>query len=81
MARELTKAATDEEGCITFTYHQNTEDPRDFFLYEQWRDGDAIKGHLSNLKAFFGESDAEGLFPPKLLSYWDEWKAEKYRVI
>ena len=35
-----------EEGCLMFIPHQSVEDPRTFFLYEQFVDEAAHKAHV-----------------------------------
>jgi quinol monooxygenase YgiN len=34
-----------EPGCLMFVGHRSVEDPRNFFLYEQYRDEAAFKAH------------------------------------
>ena len=34
-----------EPGCRMFAVHQAVEDPRDFFLYEQYDDAEAFGAH------------------------------------
>jgi quinol monooxygenase YgiN len=34
-----------EPGCLMFVGHRSTEDPRQFFLYEQYVDEGAFKAH------------------------------------
>ena len=46
----LTRA---EEGCLMYIAHQSVEDPRDFFLYEQYIDEAAFKAHAQ--AAYFTE--------------------------
>ncbi len=54
--RELAKQLTisthaEDEGCIAYTFHQQTDTPREFVLYEQWRDEVALSAHLNRLLA------------------------------
>ena len=43
--RRLSKASEEEPGCLQFAVHQGVEDPRKFFLYEQYRDEAAVEAH------------------------------------
>ncbi len=81
LAGDLMKSSREEDGCVTFTYHQNVDNTKDFFLYEQWRDQDALKAHIKHLQELLGPPDEGKLFPAKLEAYWDEWKAEKFNVV
>ncbi len=66
---------------MTFTYHQHTSDPSDFFLYEQWRDRDALQAHLDRLIEAYGPRQ-EGRFLPALLTnFWDDMQADIYNVV
>ena len=38
MLRELALASRQEPGCLTYTVHRHIDDPRRFFIYEQYRD-------------------------------------------
>ncbi len=38
-------SVANEPGCRMFAVHQAVEEPRDFFLYEQYDDEDAFKAH------------------------------------
>ncbi len=61
-----------DEGCITFVWHRQPDDPRKFTLYEQWRDEAAVNAHLARLLAeigrerffaFFEKTSAQRLQP------------------
>ena len=39
----LTRA---EPGCVIFALHRDADDPRTYFLYEQWRSVDDLAAHL-----------------------------------
>jgi quinol monooxygenase YgiN len=38
-------SVANEPGCRMFVVHRAVEDPRDFFMYEQYDDEDAFKAH------------------------------------
>lgn len=37
-----------EPGCVSYIGHQSTEDPRRFFLYESYKDDDALQAHRNS---------------------------------
>jgi len=49
----MTPLSRAEEGCLMYVAHQSVEDPRDFFLYEQYLDEAAFKAHAG--AAYFSE--------------------------
>ena len=43
--RELTCASRAEPGCLRYVVHRHTENSRQFFIYEQYRDQAALEAH------------------------------------
>ena len=43
--RTLAKESRKEPGCLGFLVHQHTDDAHLFFLYEQYRNDDALEDH------------------------------------
>jgi len=41
----LTSASRKEPGCLFYTVHRHDEEPRRFFIYEQYRDQAALAAH------------------------------------
>jgi len=52
---ETTRA--EDEGCIHYIWHQQIDNPREFVLYEHWRDQAAVDAHLARLQATGGAMD------------------------
>ncbi len=46
--RELTGASRKEPGCIGYTVHVHNERPREFFLYEVYKDQAALDAHRAS---------------------------------
>ena len=42
---KLQTASRQEPGCLGYTVHRHTSDPRRFFIYEQYRDEAALQAH------------------------------------
>lgn len=36
-----------EPGCLSHAVHQDTENPRRLFFFEEWRDRDALAAHFA----------------------------------
>ncbi|OZJ05926.1 hypothetical protein BZG36_01207 [Bifiguratus adelaidae] len=45
IAEKLAPACRQEPGNIQFDIHQDSRDPTHFFLFEIWKDADAVKQH------------------------------------
>jgi quinol monooxygenase YgiN len=41
----LERETRKEPGCLGYTVHRSKDDPRTFFLFEQWRDEAALEEH------------------------------------
>jgi len=81
-AGEIMKSShAEDDGCITFTFHQHTEDKNQFFCYEQWRDQDAFNGHFKRLASVYGAPREGEILPAKLADYFEEMQAEIYNVV
>jgi len=60
MAKQLTEVTrSEDDGCLNYTFHRQQDNPRNFVLYEQWRDRDALTAHLAHLVELLGPP-AEG---------------------
>ena len=44
--RSMVPLASAEEGCLFFEAHRSPDDPRVFFLYEQYADRAAYQAHM-----------------------------------
>jgi hypothetical protein len=44
----------EDEGCVTYVYHQEKDNPRQLVLYEQWRDQAALDAHIAHLVRLLG---------------------------
>ncbi len=82
VASEITKSTrAEDEGCINFTFHQHTENPNDFFAYEQWRDQDAFNAHFARLAKVYGAPTEGGILPAFLSDFFEEMQAEMFNVV
>jgi quinol monooxygenase YgiN len=45
---ELMAATKREPGCRFYAVHRATEDPRRFFIYEQYDDESALQAHITS---------------------------------
>lgn len=45
---QLMPASREEPGCLVYQAHRSTEDPRLFFIYEQYVDAAAFEAHVAS---------------------------------
>ncbi len=45
---KLQAASRQEPGCLMYVVHRHTDDPRRFFIYEQYRDAAALTAHRNS---------------------------------
>lgn len=83
LAVTLTKTTRAEDaGCLTYVFLQQQNSPREFVLYEQWRDGSALKAHIARLQKVYGPPRPEGGgIPAAILDLTDQSRAVRYRVV
>jgi quinol monooxygenase YgiN len=63
VAREMMRSThQQDEGCIAYTIHAKDGAPREFVLYEQWQDQEAVDKHLQRLLAEVGRERFLGFF-------------------
>lgn len=45
IVEKITQQSRKEKGCISYTVHQNTQNPLHYCIIEQWEDENAIAYH------------------------------------
>ena len=55
---KLAASTTKEDGCISYDFHQDNQDPDTFFFYENWTDENALQSHLqaAHMKAYLANT-------------------------
>jgi quinol monooxygenase YgiN len=80
----------EDEGCITYTFYRQSDEPRHLVLFEQWRDADALSAHIARLQRVFGPPDEQEPYPathhrsrlPKaFLALFEKTEAARYEPI
>ncbi len=46
--RKLQEASRQEPGCVGYIVHRHKTDAQRFFIYEQYRDDDALEAHRNS---------------------------------
>jgi quinol monooxygenase YgiN len=79
--RLTTMTRAEDEGCLTYVFHQEQSNPRELVLYEQWRDQAALDAHLAHLVRLLGQPPAAGRLPAALLEVCEKTRAVRYDVL
>lgn len=46
---KLQAASRQEPGCLVYIVHRHKDDPRTFFIYEQYKDDAALQAHRESM--------------------------------
>jgi quinol monooxygenase YgiN len=76
---EITRA--EDEGCLTYVFHQRQDNPKEYVLYEQWRDREALDAHISHLQTLLGPPMPGRRLPSALLALCENAQPVFYNVV
>jgi len=77
-----TESTRAEDGCINYVFHQRVDNPREFVLYERWRDLAALQAHLARLQDVYGPPPpGEQGLPAAVLEPFEKFEGIGLRVI
>ena len=81
-AARLAKTTNEEDdGCITYEFLQELDDPREFVIYEQWRDQPSLDAHAVHLRAMFGQPAPGARLPAALGDFFEKMTSARYEAI
>ena len=82
LAFHLTRSTrSEDEGCVNYVYHRRVDNPREYVLYEQWRDEEALTAHLVRLVQLLGPPPAGGRLPAAFLDNFEQTQAVRYETL
>ena len=79
--RLTTSTRAEDDGVITYVFLQQQSNPREYVLYEQWRDTAALNAHLARLRKVFGPAREGGSIPAAILDLFETSRNVRYRVV
>ena len=79
--RLTTITRAEDEGCLAYVFHQEQGNPREFVLYEQWRDQAALDAHLAHLVRLLGPPQPGGRLPGTLVALCEKTRAARYDLL
>ena len=71
----------EDDGCLTYVFHQRQDNPHEFMLYEQWRDEAALDAHVTHCQAVFGPPGPNERLPLALSVLCDHIHTVRYEVV
>jgi quinol monooxygenase YgiN len=80
----------EDDGCISYAFYRQADDPRRYVLHEQWRDADALNAHVARLQRVLGPPPDDESFPPNhhrrrlpaaFLDLFERTEAVRYDVV
>lgn len=80
-AEKATPLSRADDGCLGYIFHQQKDDPRNFVLREQWRDKDALNGHVGHLVEIFGPPHPGQQLPASFTDLCESFDLKFYDVI
>ena len=48
VALEMAQATQAENGCLSYRFYADLEDPNTFFIFEEWEDEEALARHFQS---------------------------------
>lgn len=81
MAERATPLSRQDDGCISYVFHQQKDNPRNFVLREQWKDQQSLDAHIRHLVEEFGPPRPNGLLPAFILDMCETFDVKFYDEI
>ncbi|MCA1012652.1 putative quinol monooxygenase [Halobacillus halophilus] len=67
---KVKEASREEEGCIQYDLHQSIESTT-IFLYEVWKDSDAVQSHIETAHYKTYRENTEDLLDSREVNKWN----------
>ena len=69
----------EDDGCLAYAYYRRADNPREYVLFEQWRDAAALDAHLARLRRVYGPPpDKGGRLLAAFLDLFERTEAVRY---
>ena len=82
LARRITHAThVEDKGCIAYAYFRDVDNPRDFVVYEQWEDREALESHGAQLHRNHGPPNPGGRVPASIERFFETNETHFYEVV
>ena len=82
LVSQLTRSTrSEDEGCVNYVYHRRLDNSREYVLYEQWRDEEALTALVARLVRLLGPPPAGERLPAKFLDHLEQMQAVRYEAL
>lgn len=81
LAVNVTPLSRADDGCLNYVFHQQSDDPRNFVLTEQWRDREALDAHIRHLSEIFGPPKAGEKLPKAVVDLCETVEIKRFDVL
>ena len=79
LARRLTRLTRKEDaGCVNYVFLQQQDKPKEYVLFEQWRDKASLDQHIRHLERILGPPRPGEFMPSALLDLCSETRFTLY---
>lgn len=78
---EMQHVSRTVDGAVNYTFLQQADDPREWALFEQWRDKEHLGAHVETMKRQFGEPPPGAQLPARLHALVEKSSFRFYRLV
>lgn len=78
---EMQRVSRDQDEALHYTFMQERERPREWALFEQWRDRAHLEAHVASMKRHFGEPPPGARLPARLHELTADCRTVFYRAL
>jgi len=81
MAEKATPLFREDDGCLSYVFNQQIDDPRNFVLREQWRDEAALSAHIKHLVEEYGPPKPGDQLPAAIMEMCESADVKLYTEV
>jgi quinol monooxygenase YgiN len=78
---EMVRVSRAEDRALSYSFHQQRNQPSEWMLYEQWRDKAHLLAHQRNMKKHFGDPPPGAQMPARLDALIEKWSVTYYDLV
>lgn len=78
---EMQRISRAEDRAVTYTFMRQADDPREWALFEQWRDQEHLGAHVANMKKHFGEPPPGARLPARMQALVEKHSHRFYELL
>jgi quinol monooxygenase YgiN len=68
----------EDEGCLAYEFYRRQDNPREYVVFEQWRDAVALATHLARLARLYGAPPPGTRLPAAFGAVFERAEAVRY---